>query len=91
MGWRLPGLGPRWIGDFFVSVFFCFKENHGCFGGGFNFQRFVMFSPRIFAKMIQFDVHTCFFKGWVEKNDQVAVECCFFFGVGDGERIFLIG
>ena len=51
--------------DWLVSkLFFCCKENHGCFGGGFNFQRFVMFSPRIFAKMIQFDVHNFFLDGW---------------------------
>ena len=49
---------------FFCVRFFCCKENHGCFGGGFNFQRFVMFSPRIFAKMIQFDVHNFFLDGW---------------------------
>ena len=72
-----------------LTNIFCCKENHGCFGGGFNLQRFVIFSPRIFANMIQFDVHTCFFKGWVEKNHQLAVECShFFLGGGWGKGIF---
>ena len=76
---------------FYCVRFFCCKENHGCFGGGFNFQRFVMFSPRIFAKMIQFDVHNFFWMG----GEKPPTSCCwmfsFFLGVGDGERVFLIG